>query len=981
MAILPMFTLRAVTLGPGETLDWDANKPTAADVVEATGGTIVFNSSVTVANNIHLGGEVSVVINNGASVRFTKTFFKTNPSGRLVLPCAVRFGSDDSSRFAFLPENSIAFTSDAAGSRLRFAGYVSMAVLPDGWTSPVAYECESDTMIAFYGADMVTDDVYAVPSGCTVRMTSPANFSASTVISVPADSTLQDRPSKFDPVTCAGSGIDTDTVTVGSNDVVLAGGTFKILTGSTHHYFGDISGTGMINVGTQYPSEYKSRNVYHYFYGDLSEMDAQSELTIDELRETNPAMNQGARLNSDFPGKVKINFVTSNWIDPNGKYCVASNTVSFGFAVPGGSGVTNESWHVGALQGGSFIGVREGEGGARLQFSARQHIHVGTLSGKLTAYATGLSSALNTDDLTVDTVSDDTILYVKNGIRFHFGTVGKGVKIRYMASPVSSNVVEIGSGAIEEIAFLSDQRAKPVYLNGGAVEKITGSGTIIVTGGNVRIGAADATVDVQVRGGTVTFGSGADLGGVLGGRPALWLDASDTEKMTGAYNSGWAETQEGRLVLGTNPAVTFNGSAAATYTNGFPLIEKWFDKRPEQTWTYAWQDRCADYSSTLYTLVYPYLVPKGLNGRAYLSFGKHGSEDLPVEFGRGRADNMPNFRREMRRMPLMHDMLDGQPRGNAVSAYATILVFGSQQGGGRAILGSYDGNDRWKIGGDNPGCGANYLRGGDNYDATNTIFAPGNNKSAWIDGENIDPAATPLNGGWQIISVTNPPAAWRSLGEGAMKTDASESGGQNYAEVISFTNAITAAERMAVENYLAMKWGLPGALSAKCSVTVSAGALVKGAIANVTGAGTWEFDLPESRVKMNGSFKGTVSGSGDIAVADAADLPAIAESFNGAVEVLSGNLSFECLNGAISSALIAANSDLTFPSAATVEISAVGTKPAVGDHVLVQGKTLTGMTDLSLVHNVSGGRILQLVRAETSLVLRVIPSGTTIIVR
>ena len=61
MAILLMFTLRAVTLGPGEMLDWDANNLAAADVVEATGGTIVFNSSVTVANNIHLGGEVSVV--------------------------------------------------------------------------------------------------------------------------------------------------------------------------------------------------------------------------------------------------------------------------------------------------------------------------------------------------------------------------------------------------------------------------------------------------------------------------------------------------------------------------------------------------------------------------------------------------------------------------------------------------------------------------------------------------------------------------------------------------------------------------------------------------------------------------------------------------------------------------------------------------------------------------------------------------------
>jgi hypothetical protein len=334
-------------------------------------------------------------------------------------------------------------------------------------------------------------------------------------------------------------------------------------------------------------------------------------------------------------------------------------------------------------------------------------------------------------------------------------------------------------------------------------------------------------------------------------------------------------------------------------------------------------------------------------------------------------------------MPLMHDMLDGQPRGNAISAYATILVFGSQQGGGRAILGSYDGNDRWQAvsGTANPGCGANYLRSGNDYEVTNTLFAPGNNKSAWIDGENIDPAATSLNGGWQIISVTNPPSAWRSLGEGAQKTGADEAGGQNYAEIISFTNAITAAERMAVENYLAMKWGLTGALSAKCSVTVDAGALVKGAIANVTGAGTWELDLPESRVQLNGSFQGSVSGSGDISAATVSALPAFAESFSGAVEIQSGDLSFEYLSGSFSDTLTAANSNLTFPSAATVTISTSNTKPAVGDYTLVKGKTLTGLTNLTLVHNVSGGRILQLVRNETSLVLRVIPAITTIIIR
>ena len=311
VAISFLLTLQAVTLGPGETLDWDANTPSSSESITATGGTIVFNSDATVPNNISLGGEVAVTINNGASVRFTKTFFQTDPSGRLVLPCTVRFGSDDEGRYAFLPENAIAFAPGASGAKLRLAGYASMLALPDRWTSPIAYEYEPNVLVAFYGANMVTDAAYTVPSGCTIRMTSPTNFAASTVITVPANSMFQYRPAVFNPATGAGTGIDTATTTVGSNDVVLAGGTFRIITGTTHNYWGDISGSGTINIAVAWPNI--SRNVYHYFYGDVSEMDAQSELTIDELRSENPNMNQGARLSSDFPGKVKLNFNTQSW--------------------------------------------------------------------------------------------------------------------------------------------------------------------------------------------------------------------------------------------------------------------------------------------------------------------------------------------------------------------------------------------------------------------------------------------------------------------------------------------------------------------------------------------------------------------------------------------------------------------------------------------------------------------------------------------
>ena len=207
---------------------------------------------------------------------------------------------------------------------------------------------------------------------------------------------------------------------------------------------------------------------------------------------------------------------------------------------------------------------------------------------------------------------------------------------------------------------------------------------------------------------------------------------------------------------------------------------------------------------------------------------------------------------------------------------------------------------------------------------------------------------------------------------------ASESGGQNYAELISFTNAITASERRTVEDYLAMKWGLTSAIQSKCSVTVSAGATVKGAIANVTGAGTWEIDMPESRVALDGSFAGAVSGTGDIAVADAANLPSFAASFSGAAEVTGGNLSFTYANGAFAPALVAENADLSFPASVTVTVSVGSAKLSFGDYPLVQGRTLSGLTDLTLVHDVRGGRTAKLVRTGDALILRVAPRGMTI---
>ena len=174
--------------------------------------------------------------------------------------------------------------------------------------------------------------------------------------------------------------------------------------------------------------------------------------------------------------------------------------------------------------------------------------------------------------------------------------------------------------------------------------------------------------------------------------------------------------------------------------------------------------------------------------------------------------------------------------------------------------------------------------------------------------------------------------------------------------------------------------GGEGARDGGGPVTVAAGATVKGAVANVTGAGTWELDLPETRLALDGTFAGSIAGGGEITVADAANMPALAASFSGAAEVAGGDLSFTYANGAFAPALVAADADLAFPAAPTVMVTTGGTLDS-GDYPLVSGKTLTGLTDCTLVHDIGRGMKAKLVRTETALVLRVMSSGMTVIFR
>lgn len=64
LGALPVWS-KTVNLKPGDVWNWDEDKPASGDTINATGGTINFNSSTYVTNTFVLSGEVTVNIANG----------------------------------------------------------------------------------------------------------------------------------------------------------------------------------------------------------------------------------------------------------------------------------------------------------------------------------------------------------------------------------------------------------------------------------------------------------------------------------------------------------------------------------------------------------------------------------------------------------------------------------------------------------------------------------------------------------------------------------------------------------------------------------------------------------------------------------------------------------------------------------------------------------------------------------------------------
>jgi hypothetical protein len=302
-------------------------------------------------------------------------------------------------------------------------------------------------------------------------------------------------------------------------------------------------------------------------------------------------------------------------------------------------------------------------------------------------------------------------------------------------------------------------------------------------------------------------------------RALLWIDPSDDSlfrKLGTAIPDYIRAKAAGKTVL-------------TTTDSGNDLVEAFADKRSLQT-TYFLR-HLRHYNAVMggsltdfedLPGVFPYRVKNGLNGLATFSCGNVGSaRRIPTSWGSLDTASLT---------PPADKTLTG-------TKFVT-MVFGSQNGGGKALVGLGDGALARSA-----------------YTTNDPIAQIAIN--AWVDGVKVNPTTTGLSGGWQIISLD---ITGHNINAFGWAADYNTCGGQNYGEILVFTETLTDAERVNVETYLAKKWGLTGQYQGVAARTEHpAKAFLYGGTGNV------EID---GHVLLSGTYSGAiqVNAGGTLAV-------------------------------------------------------------------------------------------------------------------
>ena len=357
----------------------------------------------------------------------------------------------------------------------------------------------------------------------------------------------------------------------------------------------------------------------------------------------------------------------------------------------------------------------------------------------------------------------------------------------------------------------------------GLVYMSTPGNGVLVKDGEI-VSAAGCIVEASAEGGDlsglpneVRIGlTGKGHLGAINLDPVLWLDASDAASVSNLWLDATVTVPSD--VANTFPTVTVDGK-------DYHPVERWNDRRPSRTAHYVYNTRHKqadkDESGNPYYKfwpdVYPYVVPNGVDGKPYVS--------MATSTRRFNADK-------------------------SLKARFVVMLFGSQAGGGHAILA----NEKLSRGGDVTKAGSNVMKASDCV-MTNEAFKTDH---VWLDGEAIDPTTTGFDGGWQIVSVKFDTET-AIAGLGFYTAQSKDGGGQNYAEILFFDKELDDVQRRQAETYLALKWGLKDKYKGEFAAR------------NAECYGSGELVVDNGLAKLGGIF------SGKVTVADGAalEIPAV----------------------------------------------------------------------------------------------------------
>lgn len=441
-------------------------------------------------------------------------------------------------------------------------------------------------------------------------------------------------------------------------------------------------------------------------------------------------------------------------------------------------------------------------------------------------------------NVTIDTLAgtDETsLLHVKagqtvtiNAFTGMFRLTGGGtVVFGPDVGPVAS--CRFGDGFLYTTGNLSAE-----FSVGSLLNNATGTNTLTLGGAPLFTDASSAYVVQAAEGERMRVLADGNVPVIAGGagtavietrdwrdRAALWIDPSTTEP--GPF--GTCAKDEWWSIISTTISNRFVNEARAA--GGGYFIEYMPDCRPDRTYYFGRNgrnyqhlyDKNNPYAECLPS-VFAYQKFNGCNGLATICC-VGGSRRLPLASGNVKGDST-----------------------TSIPAKMVVMVFGSQDGGGQALVGTSDGAFARTAG----------LANGLTTSASANI---------WLDGVKVtSPNTQTLNGGWQIVSVNT--TGHNVNGFGWAK-DYQNAGGQNYGEILVFTNALSDVERTAVESYLAVKWGI-STYNGSAAATVRA----------VGRTGTLEV-APDTQVTLSGCYAGAIDVKAGATLTIAEPLPPTAD--------------------------------------------------------------------------------------------------------